>query len=117
VDELIINFTPTGMVPTRDMTPHVPLAAFLSVMPAQTTWALAGIGRHQLDAALLAIATGGHVRVGLEDNIWFDRRRTRLATNAELVARVAAAAEPAERPLSTPAQTRERLGLPVVVRR
>jgi uncharacterized protein (DUF849 family) len=53
----------------------------------------------------------------LEDNIWFDRGRTRLATNAELVARVAAAAELAERPLSTPAQTRERLGLPAVVRR
>jgi uncharacterized protein (DUF849 family) len=101
---------------TAPATPAL-LAAFLSVMPPQTTWALAGIGRHQLDAALLAIATGGHVRVGLEDNIWFDRGRTRLATNAELVARVAAAAELAERPLSTPARTRERLGLPVAVRR
>jgi len=90
------------------------LAAFLAVMPGDATWALAGIGRCQLDAALLAIATGGHVRVGLEDNLWYDRGRTRPATNAELVARVAAAAELAERPLATPAQARERLGLPVV---
>jgi uncharacterized protein (DUF849 family) len=93
------------------------LAAFLSAMPAETTWALAGIGRFQLDATLLAIAAGGHVRIGLEDNIWLDRERTRLATNEALVARVGRLAELAERPLATPAQARELLGLPVAVRR
>jgi 3-keto-5-aminohexanoate cleavage enzyme len=93
------------------------LAAFLSELPDDSTWALAGIGRHQLDAALLAIATGGHVRIGLEDNTFLDRARTRHATNADLVARVARAAELAERPLASPAQTRERLGLPAAVLR
>jgi uncharacterized protein (DUF849 family) len=93
------------------------LTAFLSAMPAETTWALAGIGRFQLDATLLAIAAGGHVRIGLEDNIWLDRERTRLATNEALVARVGQLAELAERPLATPAQARELLGLPVAVRR
>lgn len=92
------------------------LAAFLAVLPDATTWALAGIGHAQLDASLLAIATGGHVRVGLEDNLWLDRARTRPATNAALVERIVSAAELAERPIATPAQTRERLGLPAVAR-
>ena len=96
---------------TAPLAPGI-VAACLSVAPPETTWALAGIGRFQIDAALLAVATGGHVRVGLEDNLWLDRARTRPATNAELVERVARAAELAERPLSTPAQTRQRLGLP-----
>jgi uncharacterized protein (DUF849 family) len=73
-----------------------------------------GAGRHRaLPARRRAarVAAGGHVRVGLEDNIWFDRGRTRLATNAELVGRVAAAAELAERPVTTPRETRALLGL------
>ena len=95
---------------TSPLTPAI-LAAFLGLAPPQTTWSLAGIGRHQLDAALLAVATGGHVRIGLEDNVWLDRARTRHATNAELVGRVARAAELAERPVATPQQTRAALGL------
>jgi 3-keto-5-aminohexanoate cleavage enzyme len=87
------------------------LAAFLALMPDGWTWALAGIGRFQLDANLLAVAIGGHVRVGLEDSIWWDRSRTRLATNRGLVRRLFDAAELAERPIATPAETRARLGL------
>ena len=59
----------------------------------------------------MAVAAGGHVRVGLEDNVWWDRGRTELATNRGLVERIAAAAELAERPLATPRQARQRLGL------
>ena len=88
------------------------LAAFLAVMPERATWALAGIGRYQLDTALLAIATGAGVRIGIEDNIHLDRERTRLATNSQLVERVVRMAELAERPLATPRQVRDRLGLP-----
>ena len=73
---------------------------------------LAGIGRHQLPANAMAIAAGGHVRVGLEDNIWWDRARTTPATNEQLVERVARLAEELERPLATPAEVRRRLGLP-----
>lgn len=87
------------------------LAAFLADMPAGWRWALAGIGRHQLDANLLALPLGGHVRVGLEDNIWFDRARDQPASNPALVERVVALAELAERPLATPQQARALLGL------
>ncbi|MBM3668146.1 MAG: 3-keto-5-aminohexanoate cleavage protein [Actinobacteria bacterium] len=87
------------------------LAAFLSQVPDGWNWSLGGIGRHQLAANTMAIACGGHVRVGLEDNIWWDRERTEHASNPRLVARVAEVAELCERPLATPAQTRELLGL------
>ena len=88
------------------------LGAILAEVPAGWTWALAGIGRHQLDANLLAIAIGGHVRVGIEDNIWLDRGRTTPATNPDLVERIVAAAGIAERPLAPPALARELLSLP-----
>ena len=101
-----------GNVATSPATPEC-LAAFLSLIPERWTWAVAGIGRSQLDANLMAISAGGHVRVGLEDNIWWDRQRTELATNPMLVERIRNLAEAAGRPLATPRAVRERLGLPV----
>ena len=100
-----------GNLGTAPATP-ASLAAFLALLPPGAAFAVAGIGRFQTAANLLGIASGGHVRVGIEDNLWWDRGRTRLATNAELVERVRRAAELAERPLATPAQTRALLGLP-----
>jgi uncharacterized protein (DUF849 family) len=99
-----------GSLGTSPLSPF-PLAAFLGEIPASWTWALAGVGRFQLDANATAIALGGHVRVGIEDNIWFDRERTAHATNADLVGRVARLAALLERPLATPADVRVRLGL------
>jgi uncharacterized protein (DUF849 family) len=87
------------------------LASFQSLLPPDWTWAVAGLGRFQLSANLLGIASGGGVRVGLEDNIWWDADRTRLASNIELVQRVVKLAELAGRPLATPAEVRRRLGL------
>ena len=78
-------------------------------LPAGCTWSVAGIGRMQTPMAMAAIAMGGHVRVGLEDNIYFSKGR--LAKNDELVARVARIAAEAGRPVATPGQAREMLGL------
>jgi uncharacterized protein (DUF849 family) len=101
-----------GNLGTSPATPGS-LAAFLSLMPEGWTWAVAGLGRYQLRANMLGIASGGNVRVGLEDNIWWDAGRTELATNQMLVQRVVQIAELAERPIATPRQVRERLGLPL----
>jgi 3-keto-5-aminohexanoate cleavage enzyme len=78
-------------------------------LPKGCTWSVAGIGRQQLPMAMAAIAMGGHVRVGLEDNLFYSKGR--LARNEELVARVARIAEEAGRPVATPDQAREILGL------
>ncbi len=80
-------------------------------LPAGWTWTVCGIGRHQLPMNLLGLVMGGHVRTGLEDNIYY--RRGELATsNAQLVERVVRLAAELERPVATPAEAREILGLP-----
>ena len=78
-------------------------------LPAGCTWSVAGIGRDQLPLAAVAVAMGGHVRVGLEDNIYYSKGR--LARNDELVARVARIAIELGRPIATPDQARRILGL------
>jgi len=57
-------------------------------LPDDSLWSLAGIGDAQLKMNSLSIAIGGGVRVGLEDNIWYDTSRTQLATNIDLLKRV-----------------------------
>ena len=86
------------------------LCDLLRDLPEGCTWSVAGIGRHQLPLAMAAIAMGGHVRVGLEDNIYYSKGR--LATNGELVARIVRIANEAGRPVATPEQAREILSLP-----
>jgi 3-keto-5-aminohexanoate cleavage enzyme len=86
------------------------LADLVSNLPAGCSWSVAGIGRQQLPMAMVAIAMGGHVRVGLEDNLFYSRGK--LARNEELVARVARIAAEAGRAVATPDQARKLLGLP-----
>ncbi|NNM98796.1 MAG: 3-keto-5-aminohexanoate cleavage protein [Candidatus Eremiobacteraeota bacterium] len=86
------------------------LCDLLRDLPEGCTWSVAGIGRHQLPLAMAAIAMGGHVRVGLEDNIYYSKGR--LASNGELVARIVRIANEAGRLVATPAQAREILSLP-----
>ena len=78
-------------------------------LPAGCSWSVAGIGRMQLSLAAVAVAMGGHVRVGLEDNLYYSQGR--LATNEELVARVVRIAAELGRPVATPAEARKLLGL------
>jgi 3-keto-5-aminohexanoate cleavage enzyme len=85
------------------------LCDLVDALPEGCTWSVAGIGRMQLPMAMAALAMGGHVRVGLEDNIYYSKGR--LATNEELVARVVRLAEELGRPVATPDQAREMLGL------
>jgi 3-keto-5-aminohexanoate cleavage enzyme len=80
-------------------------------LPARSIWSLAGLGDAQLMMNSLAIASGGGVRVGLEDNIWFDLARTRLASNADLLGRIHAIAQANERSVMAPAQLRQLLEL------
>jgi 3-keto-5-aminohexanoate cleavage enzyme len=80
-------------------------------LPADSIWSLAGIGDYQLMMNSLAIISGGGVRVGLEDNIWLDKARTRLATNSDLITRIHRLAEAHERRIMSPMQLRKLLHL------
>ena len=86
------------------------LVAAVSMLPQSSTWSVIGIGRSQTPMTMLALAMGGHVRVGLEDTIYY--RRGELATgNAQLVERAVRLAGDLGRPVATCAQARELLGL------
>lgn len=80
-------------------------------IPSGASWCVAGIGRHQLPMAVLAVTLGGHVRVGFEDNVYY--RKGELATsNAQLVARIVRIASELDRAVATPAEARAMLGIP-----
>ena len=86
------------------------LIHMIRALPAGSTWSVAGIGRHQLTLGVIALAMGGNVRVGFEDNIYY--RKGQLAhSNAELVSRVVRIAQEIDRPVATPTQAREILQL------
>lgn len=79
-------------------------------IPPSATWTVAGIGRAQLPMNLHAVLMGGHVRVGLEDNIYF--RKGELATNEGLVERIVNFSRMVGRAIATPDEAREILNLP-----
>ena len=73
-------------------------------------WTATGIGRHAFTLAAAAIAMGGNVRVGFEDNLYLEKG-VLAKSNGELVAKVARIAKEMGREIATPAEAREILGL------
>lgn len=80
-------------------------------LPPNSLWSLGGVGDYQLMVNSIAIAAGGGVRVGLEDDIWYDPNRTKLARNSELIRRIHNIAEADERKIMPPAELRRLLNL------
>ena len=78
-------------------------------LPAGASWACFGISRMQMPMAAAAVAMGGNVRVGLEDNLYLDRGV--LATNAQLVERVIEIIERMGATVVSPQQARNKLKL------
>jgi 3-keto-5-aminohexanoate cleavage enzyme len=79
-------------------------------LPDGATWSATGIGRSHLPVVMTAIAAGGHVRLGFEDQVEYEPGR--LATsNADLVGRAARLGELAGRPVASPQRAREILRL------
>ncbi len=87
------------------------LTALINELPADSIWCTAGIGQQQLQANILGLMFGDGVRVGLEDNHWYDQKRQILAQNSHLVKRVRTTAEMLELSPATPSAVRKRLGI------
>jgi len=86
------------------------LGHLISMLQPGDTWTSIGIGKFEMPLAYMAIAMGGHVRVGLEDN-----NKTpdgKLATNYDLVKHVVDIAKVMGREIATPAEAREILSMP-----
>jgi len=99
-----------GSLGTLAATPYN-LVSIVNALPEGTTWAATGIGRFQFPVNALAITMGGNVRVGIEDSLYMDAGKTRLATNVDMVKRLANLANAYEREIATPAEAREMIGL------
>lgn len=97
----------TSSYPTVDHVLHI-----LRDLPTDAMWLCSGIGPFQLPMTTLATMLGGHVRVGLEDNIYY-RRGEKATGNAQLVERAARIANELNRDVATPAVARRMLGLPL----
>jgi len=80
-------------------------------LPPGVQWGAAGIGKFQLKMNFASVLMGGHVRVGLEDNIWFNQDTRDLATNARLTERVASFSRQVGREVATAVEARKIIGL------
>jgi 3-keto-5-aminohexanoate cleavage enzyme len=81
-----------------------------SMLPERAIWQTIGIGRAQLPLSLAALALGGNIRVGFEDNVYFERGRL-AESNAQFVRRAVDLVRTAGREVATPEDVRERLGV------
>ncbi|MEA2449602.1 MAG: 3-keto-5-aminohexanoate cleavage enzyme [Thermoleophilaceae bacterium] len=106
-DPLVVQFVTgipgTGVPATVEQVEHM-----RRLLPEGARWSVCAAGQRQLPLNAYCILAGGHVRTGLEDNLWL--RRGERATNAQLVERVVRIARELDRPVATPGEARELLG-------
>lgn len=74
------------------------------------TWSVIGVGPAEIYLSTIAIVMGGHVRVGLEDNV-FLKKGVLAKSNAQLVEKIVRLAQELDREIATPEETRKILGL------
>jgi 3-keto-5-aminohexanoate cleavage enzyme len=99
VSQGAIDYTPENLMFMR------------SQLPPQTNWTVMGIGSNQLEANTMGLITGGNVRVGFEDNIFY--RYGELAkSNAQLVERAARMIREFGYDVASPEEARAIVGLP-----
>ncbi len=99
-----------GSLGTMPATPGN-LVHLLGELPDEIVWGATGVGRFTFDVQCLAMALGGHLRVGLEDSVYMDKEKREPATNAKLIERVKKVAHAMGREIATPKEVRGLLGL------
>ena len=82
----------------------------VETLPLNSTYTVTGIGKHEFTIATLGIVMGGHVRVGLEDNLYISKGKL-AESNAQLVEKVVRIANELGREIAAPYDTRKILGL------
>jgi 3-keto-5-aminohexanoate cleavage enzyme len=86
------------------------LLQMLGDLPKDSLFFVCGIGRFQLPMTTMSILLGGHVRVGLEDNLYYSRGR-KLKDNGEAVERIVRISRELDREIASPSEARRILGL------
>jgi 3-keto-5-aminohexanoate cleavage enzyme len=95
----------SGTYPTPDN-----LLGWVRDLPKNSIYFVAGLGPYQIPMNVMGVLLGGHVRVGLEDNVYLKRGQL-FKSNAEAVERIVRIAKDMNREIATPAQAREMMGL------
>ena len=98
--------TPAGMPATAKSLLHLS-----EIIPQGSTWSVIGVGAGQLSMATIGMVMGGHVRVGLEDNIYYSKGLL-AKNNAQLVERVVRMAKEFGREVANSSDARKILNLP-----
>ena len=83
-----------------------------SLLPPDAIWAAFGVGRNEFPAVAKAVLLGGHVRVGLEDNLWLERGV--YASNGALVEKAAKLIRLLGAEVASPHEARALLSLPAI---
>ena len=102
--QFVLGVPGSGVPATVAMIEHL-----RAMVPADWPWSVCAIGHAQLALNTYCIIAGGHVRTGLEDNLWY--RRGERATNAMLVERIVRIAGELDRPVASPDEARTILGV------
>jgi len=91
--------------------PYTPrlLQTMVDHLPPQSIFNVSAIGSAQLPAAMNSLLLGGHVRVGLEDNLYYEQGQ--LATNVQLVERLVRLVREMGYEPATPQEARQMMGL------
>lgn len=87
------------------------LGLMIKELPEQSVWSVGGIGEHQLEMNAMSLVAGGGVRIGIEDNVYLDKDKKRLATNKELIERISIIAKTLGRKPYSRSETRGVLGI------
>ncbi len=85
------------------------LVFLLSNIPEGSTWSVAGIGRSEIPLAAAAISMGGHVRVGVEDNLFMPDGS--ISSNLDLVEKIVRISKEVGREIATPNEARKILSI------
>ena len=109
----LVNFVLNAHLSFQNAMPYTPknLQYMIELLPPNSIFCASGIGPAQLPVAMASLLAGGHVRTGLEDNLYY--RRGELATNIQLVERVVRLVQEMGYEPATAAEARDMLGLPL----
>ena len=87
------------------------LLAMLEAIPEGSSWQIVSVGKHQLPLSTMAVAMGGNIRVGMEDNVYYSHGEL-AKSNAQLVERAVRICRELGREVATPEEARQMLGMP-----
>lgn len=107
-DPLYFQFvlgTPSGAVATPKSLLHL-----TEMIPDDSIWSVTGMGKAHLPMSMMALLMGGHIRLGMEDNLYYERG-VLAKTNAQFVERIVRIAGEYGREIASPDEARDILGL------